>query len=171
MTENMIALVEKDVGTKVGGQQSYPHTDLGNAQRLVERHGRDLHYCHPWGKWLVWDGLRWKLDDTGEVMRRAKQTARAIYHEASALATRAAQEQEEKALEERRRRGLEESRAAAGGVIVQSAVGTPTTAQAPETAPQEDPVATLQNLKAMLDAGLITADEYEKKKAEILSRM
>lgn len=36
---------------------------------------------------------------------------------------------------------------------------------------KEDPVATLQKLKTMLDAQLITAAEYEAKKAEILSRM
>lgn len=48
-----------------------PHTDRGNAQRLVIEHGRDLRYCHPWNKWLVWTGRRWKVDDTGEVERRA----------------------------------------------------------------------------------------------------
>jgi hypothetical protein len=33
-------------------------TDLGNAQRLVERHGQSMRFCHPWGKWLVYDGKR-----------------------------------------------------------------------------------------------------------------
>ena len=76
-------------------QKSYPQTDRGNAQRLVERHGRDLRYCHPWGKWLVWDGQRWKIDDTGEVMRRAKGTASAIYAEASIPSRKAAEEPDE----------------------------------------------------------------------------
>jgi len=58
-------------------------TDLGNAERLVAGHGDDLRYCDAWGKWLVWDGGRWKIDDTGEVVRRAKLTVRAIYVEAS----------------------------------------------------------------------------------------
>lgn len=57
-------------------------TDMGNAQRLVERHGADLRYCGAWGKWLVWDGLRWTPDDTGQVYRWAKETVRAIYDEA-----------------------------------------------------------------------------------------
>lgn len=56
-------------------------TDLGNAERLVARHGRDLRYCHPWGKWLVWDGRRWRVDDTAEVERRAQDTIRAIDRE------------------------------------------------------------------------------------------
>lgn len=60
-------------------------TDLGNAQRLVARHGQDLRYCHPWKKWLVWDGIRWKPDDTGEVMRRAKETVRSMYAETARI--------------------------------------------------------------------------------------
>ncbi len=60
-----------------------PHlTDLGNAQRLVTRHGRDLRYCHLWNKWLAWDGMRWQVDDSGEIVRRAKDTVRGIYAEA-----------------------------------------------------------------------------------------
>jgi membrane protease subunit (stomatin/prohibitin family) len=34
-----------------------------------------------------------------------------------------------------------------------------------------DPVAKLQQLKQMLDAGLITQDEYDQKKTDILSKM
>ena len=37
----------------------YNLTDLGNARRLVHRHGRNLRYCWLWRKWLVWDGKRW----------------------------------------------------------------------------------------------------------------
>lgn len=58
-------------------------TDLGNAGRLVAQHGKDLRYCHPWGKWLVWDGRHWRIDDTAEVERRAKETVRSIYAEAA----------------------------------------------------------------------------------------
>jgi hypothetical protein len=58
-------------------------TDLGNARRLVQLHGADLRYCHPWKRWFVWDARRWAKDDTGEVMRRAKDTVRLIYAEAT----------------------------------------------------------------------------------------
>lgn len=61
----------------------FPLTDTGNAERLVQRHGQDLHYIAPWNKWLVWDGRRWRLDDTLEVHRRAKDTVRAIWLEAA----------------------------------------------------------------------------------------
>lgn len=59
-------------------------TDAGNAKRLVARHGDDLRYCSKWSCWLIWDGCRWRRDDRGEVVERAKETARAIYDEAGA---------------------------------------------------------------------------------------
>lgn len=61
-----------------------PLTDLGNAERLVARHGNDLRYSRALG-WLCWDGRRWKRDDTGEAERRAQRTVREIYREAAAL--------------------------------------------------------------------------------------
>lgn len=61
-----------------------PFTDLGNAERLVAAHGRDLRYSPGLG-WFAWDGHRWKPDRDGEVMRRAKNTIRAMYARAAAL--------------------------------------------------------------------------------------
>jgi putative DNA primase/helicase len=60
-------------------------TDLGNAERMLRDHGADLRYCHPWKRWLVWDGRRYAMDDSGAVVRRAKQTVRQILAEASEL--------------------------------------------------------------------------------------
>jgi putative DNA primase/helicase len=57
-------------------------TDVGNGRRLVARHGQDLRYCERLGGWLAWDGRRWAADENGEVARRAKETARAIFDEA-----------------------------------------------------------------------------------------
>ena len=77
-----------------------------------------------------------------------------------------AQEQEEKQREFRRQQDLEEKRAAAGNVNV-------TTAQPQSVYPQpaEDPVASLEKLKALLDRGLIEQSEYDAKKSEILARL
>jgi putative DNA primase/helicase len=57
-------------------------TDLGNARRFVELHGRDIRYCHPERAWYVWDGRRWQRDETAEIERLAKQVPAAIYREA-----------------------------------------------------------------------------------------
>jgi len=70
--------------TTSGDDTRHHASDLGNARRLVSRHGGDIRYCYPWAKWLVWDGRRWKLDDSGEIYRRAKETVAAIYREAAA---------------------------------------------------------------------------------------
>src|SRR5215211_2145930 len=58
------------------------NTDQGNAERLVAWHGSDLHYVYPWAKWATWTGKRWKIDDTGAVVRLAKNTVRVMFHEA-----------------------------------------------------------------------------------------
>lgn len=63
----------------------FPHTDLGNAERLVFRHGPDLRYCHTWKGWLIWDGARWKSDESGEIFRRIAETVRSIYAEAAEM--------------------------------------------------------------------------------------
>jgi putative DNA primase/helicase len=66
-----------------GSSKHPPLTDLGNAERFCLQHKADVRYLHAWDKWLVWDGTRWKIDVTGEVVRRAKATVRTIYREAS----------------------------------------------------------------------------------------
>ena len=60
-------------------------TDLGNAKRLVNLHGHYIRYCHPYARWYIWDGKRWKPDDTGSVNRLAKETALQMYVEAMSL--------------------------------------------------------------------------------------
>lgn len=58
------------------------YTDMGNAQRFVKQHGENARYCHPWKKWLIWDGRRWAIDETAAVQRLAKETARGLLLEA-----------------------------------------------------------------------------------------
>jgi putative DNA primase/helicase len=57
-------------------------SDLRNAERLVALFGDDLRYVHAWKAWLVWDGRRWAVDDTGAALRRASDTARLMLKEA-----------------------------------------------------------------------------------------
>jgi putative DNA primase/helicase len=63
-------------------------TETGNAERLVDRYGRDLRFCHPWGAWLHWDGRRWKRDQTGTVRAWSKTVVRSIYSEIEAAETK-----------------------------------------------------------------------------------
>lgn len=87
-----------------------------------------------------------------------------------------AQEIEEKMRGVRREKDLEVRRASAGGVTVNNA--TPIIAQpfqTPQTVTQlieaEDPFAVLQKLKGLMDNGIISVEEFENKKNEILSRV
>jgi hypothetical protein len=77
-----------------------------------------------------------------------------------------AQEKEQEASETRRHRQMQEDSAKAGHIVIGSgSTGTPSSTTA------DDPMAKLTKLKNMFDAGLITQEEYDKKKAEILSSM
>jgi hypothetical protein len=60
-------------------------TDRGNAQRLVQHCGDDLHYVYRWKKWLVWREGRWVLDDIGTVERCAKQVIAELYQWADTM--------------------------------------------------------------------------------------
>ena len=62
-------------GATVQGADDEPNlTDRGNAIRLVREFGPLMRYCHPWKKWLVWEGERWEIDRRGTPAWRAKCT-------------------------------------------------------------------------------------------------
>jgi len=60
-------------------------TDLGNAERLISRHGQDLHFHVDAGQWLHWNGALWKMDNTGAINRLACSVVRSIAKEADKL--------------------------------------------------------------------------------------
>lgn len=66
---------------------AYPETrtDLANARRMLVASGDNLRYCHPWKKWMVWDGKRWKPDDTGQPQREAVAVSDRLWEEARDL--------------------------------------------------------------------------------------
>lgn len=63
----------------------YDKNDLGNAHRLIARHGSELAYVKEIG-WLAWDGRRWQAEG-GEflALRRAQETSQAIKDEVAAI--------------------------------------------------------------------------------------
>jgi putative DNA primase/helicase len=73
---------EPETTEEAGGNREYRWSDLGNAERLVDAHGHNLRYCHPFRKWLVWDEKRWGNDNTGEIKRKCKSVIRKMYSEA-----------------------------------------------------------------------------------------
>ncbi len=78
-----------------------------------------------------------------------------------------AQAKEEEMSEYRRQRELEDKRAVAGGGIVINNEGNTSSKEKQE----QDPVVVLQKLKVLLDSNIISKEEYDTKKADILSKM
>jgi putative DNA primase/helicase len=57
-------------------------TDTGNAERFAKRYGGEVKYVHDWGKFIIFNGHYWQVDNVNQVMELAKQVARAIDDEA-----------------------------------------------------------------------------------------
>ena len=60
-------------------------SDAGNAARLVQAHGADLRFVHPWTRWLVHDGQRYRPDETGAATRRMLDTLASLVARANQL--------------------------------------------------------------------------------------
>lgn len=56
-------------------------TELGNAERIVYEHGKDIKYC-PEREWLIWDNKRWVEDSKKHIETITAKTLRTIYKDA-----------------------------------------------------------------------------------------
>src|SRR6185312_3581265 len=57
------------------GEEKVHYTDVGNAQRLNEWHGKNLLYVGTWEKWLTWQESHWQLDEKRELSRVSQLVA------------------------------------------------------------------------------------------------
>ena len=103
------------------GADGFRLSDVGNAQRLVARHGGDLRFVHAWRRWFVWDGRRWALDETGEPVRRMVETIRHL----AAAAAATDDPEVRKALLKHALRSEQEPRVRAALSLAESAAGVP----------------------------------------------
>jgi P4 family phage/plasmid primase-like protien len=62
---------------------TYHFTDLGNAERLIARHGKNLTYCYSRKMWLFWNDKYWEWVDNGRLIALAAETIRDIYRQAA----------------------------------------------------------------------------------------
>lgn len=56
----------------------YRCTDTGNGQRLADQHRQMVRYSYLWRRWLHWTGKQWKIDEDGEIDKKAKETVASI---------------------------------------------------------------------------------------------
>lgn len=75
---NGTAALAVDEPAPVASLDTYSRTDDGNALRLVDTHQNEIRYVPERGKWLAWDGSRWKWDDIGGISEKARAIARAL---------------------------------------------------------------------------------------------
>jgi putative DNA primase/helicase len=73
---------DPETGTEPGFEKL---TDIGNAERFTRMFDGQVKYCTQYGKWLVWDGTRWKIDDSGAIMAFAKKCVRSMYGDAAGI--------------------------------------------------------------------------------------
>lgn len=59
---HVVDVPERDHGGPLAGVDGYRYTDAGNAARLLAEHGHELRFVAVWGRWLFYDGRRWRLD-------------------------------------------------------------------------------------------------------------
>jgi putative DNA primase/helicase len=80
-------------------------TDIGNAELLVRISGRDLRWCEAMvgSGWLVWDGHRWRPDNSRQVTREAMKVAKVWLDSAPTECTDLVKSPEEAAKNQRRK--------------------------------------------------------------------
>src|SRR5687767_6134281 len=84
-----VADILKQANRQEENERGYGMTDLGNAERLVARHGDDIRYSHELGAWFVWNHKRWVRDGTEELMRLAADTVMSMYEDVAQQPNRA----------------------------------------------------------------------------------
>jgi putative DNA primase/helicase len=58
-------------------------SDEALALRFAELHAGNLRYVAAWGKWMAWDGNRWRVDDTLHAFNRARFICRGAASQAN----------------------------------------------------------------------------------------
>ena len=60
------------------GQIIPPYSDEAIALSYADRHAADLRFVALWAKWLIWDGSRWRVDDTIIAFDRSRALCREV---------------------------------------------------------------------------------------------
>ena len=72
-TENVVRLAELQENGELP-----PNAEDAIALTFAERHAHELRYVAAWGRWLAFDGTRWRYDDTLHAFDRARAICREV---------------------------------------------------------------------------------------------
>jgi len=109
------------LATRLAARGVFNLTDLGNAERLISRHGENIRYSEERKRWLIWNSKVWGWDFGSKVMSLAKETARNILREAADEKD----DEQRKALIKHAVRSESEARLTAMVALAQSEPGIP----------------------------------------------
>jgi putative DNA primase/helicase len=73
--------IEEDRDLPPGPSLTDTLHDLYHAKEIIRFHGNDIRYCRKLGGFLIWDGTRWTLNETGKIWRLAIRTASDVFAE------------------------------------------------------------------------------------------
>lgn len=71
-------LVEQQSKVELPEWINGPYNDVWNAQRIIDRYGKDIKYNFSKGCWYLWNGSYWEEDRTGKIRNKAKDTVAAV---------------------------------------------------------------------------------------------
>ena len=84
LSKKEVSNIAKSVSRYSIGKQNKDHlkepfTDVWSANIFFEKYGDVIKYCDALGGWFIWDGTRWKKDDTFQIIRLVKNTVKQMY--------------------------------------------------------------------------------------------
>jgi putative DNA primase/helicase len=75
--DKVIALASKRAAETERDEPRPPvFADDALALRFAEQHSRELRYVALWSRWMLWDGVAWKSDDTRLAFSFAREVCR-----------------------------------------------------------------------------------------------
>lgn len=77
IVENAPEYVSQNARNEVDILQ-FNFSDVGNAERLVSIYGNEIRYSPSRGKWLIWSGRHWRIDNDGKAERLAQQVIKKL---------------------------------------------------------------------------------------------
>lgn len=77
--------VEQALDMPAAPRAEFALTDVGNGERLIDRHRGKLRFCARFRRWYAWSGTRYELDERGAVDQLAIESIRAMQGEAAGM--------------------------------------------------------------------------------------
>lgn len=73
---------EKKVTDYLQKNEKFKYTERGNSERFIEQWADKIKYNNTSGKWHIWDGKCWEMDQRKHIIELGKATVLRIYEEA-----------------------------------------------------------------------------------------